>query len=175
MESNFSALPSIVKEGRQIVNNVQHSSVLYLMKTIFTILLCVTTLILRISYPFTPKQLLLLEMFIIGVPSFILTFQPNAELIRGNFITQVLKKSIPSALLMFFNILIVLILNDHTSTLLPSDTTSLCTMLLTFIGYVNLVWLCWPLNPLRLLCITISAVLNVCALDGLGRLFCVTA
>lgn len=174
MESNFSALPSIVKEGRQIVNNVQHSSVLYLMKTLFTILLCVTTLIFKISYPFTPKQLLLVEMFIIGVPSFILTFQPNSELIRGNFIPQVLKKSIPCALLMFFNILTVVVLNDSTTALMPAEFTSLATMLLTFVGYVNLVWICWPLTKLRTLCVSLSAILIVVALSGLGKFFAVT-
>ncbi len=175
MESNFSALPSIVKEGRQIVNNVQHSSVLYLMKTLFTIMLCITTLVLRISYPFTPKQLLLLEMFVIGVPSFILTFQPNNELIRGNFIPQVLKKSIPCALLMYVNILIVLILNENTTTLLPEEYTSLCTLLLTFVGYINLVWICWPLNWLRIGCVTISAVLIISCLCGLGKFFSITS
>lgn len=174
MESNFSALPSIVKEGRQIVNNVQHSSVLYLMKTLFTIMLCVTTLVLRISYPFTPKQLLLLEMFIIGVPSFILTFQPNKELIRGNFIPQVLKKSIPCSLIMFINLLIVLILNESTSTLTPSEFTSLCTLLLTFVGYINLVWVCWPLNWLRAICVSIAAVLIVSCLSGLSKFFSIT-
>lgn len=174
MESNFSALPSIVKEGRQIVNNVQNSSVLYLMKTLFTIVLSVMTLMLRISYPFAPKQLLLLEMFVIGIPSFILTFQPNSDIIRGNFIPQVLKKSIPSALLMFFNIFIVMVLNDHTNTLLPSEYTSLSTMLLTFAGYINLCWLCRPLNPLRILCVTISATLIVAGLASLGRFFAVT-
>ncbi len=174
MESNFSALPSIVKEGRQIVNNVQHSSVLYLMKTLFTIMLCITTLILRISYPFTPKQLLLLEMFVIGLPSFILTFQPNDKLIRGDFIPQVLKKSIPCSLLMFINILIVLILNENTSTLSPTEYTSLCTLLLTFVGFVNLVWICWPLNWLRGICITISAILIISCLWGLGQFFSIT-
>ena len=152
MESNFSALPSIVKEGRQIVNNVQKSSVLYLMKTLFTIMLCITTLILRISYPFTPKQLLPLEMFVIGLPSFILTFQPNNDIIRGNFIPQVLKKSIPSALLMFINVLIVVILNENTTTLTPDEFASLSTLLVIFTGYINLVWTCWPLNWLRGIC-----------------------
>ncbi len=174
MESNFSALPTIVKEGRQIVNNVQHSSVLYLMKTLFTIMLCVTTLILRISYPFTPKQLLLLEMFVIGLPSFIMTFQPNNELIRGNFIPQVLKKSIPCAILMFVNILVILILNDTTSSLTTSEYTTLSTLLLTFTGYLNLVWVCYPLNWLRTICVSISLVLIISALTGLGRFFSVT-
>ena len=174
MESNFSALPSIVMEGRQVVNNVQNSSVLYLMKTLFTMMLCVTTLILGISYPFTPKQLLLLEMFVIGIPSFILTFQPNTELIRGNFIPQVLKKSIPCALLMFINLLIVIILKENTSTLTDNEYTSLCTLLLTFIGYVNLVWICWPLNWLRTICVTISAILIVSCLIGLKQFFAIT-
>ena len=174
MESNFSALPSIVREGRQIVNNVQHSSVLYLMKTIFTIMLCVTTLVLRISYPFTPKQLLLLEMFIIGVPSFILTFQPNNELIRGNFIPQVLKKTIPCALLMFINLLIVLILNENTSTLTQTEYATLTTLLLTFVSYINLLWVCWPLNWLRGACVAISATLIISCIVGLGKFFLIT-
>ncbi len=174
MESNFSALPAIVKEGRQIVNNVQHSSVLYLMKTLFTIMLCVTTLVLRISYPFTPKQLLLLEMFIIGLPSFILTFQPNNELIRGNFIPQVLKKSIPCALLLFVNILIVVVLNNNTTTLTEPEFNSLATLLLTCVGFINLVWVCWPLNLLRSACVTTSAVLIISVLAGMGRFFTVT-
>lgn len=174
MESNFSALPSVVKEGRQIVNNVQSSSVLYLMKTLFTIMLCVTTLILRISYPFTPKQLLLLEMFIIGVPSFILTFQPNNDIIRGNFFGQVMKKTIPSALIMFINLLIVIFLHENSAILTESEYSSLCTMLLTFIGYVNLVTICWPLNWLRMGCITISAVLIICALTGFGKFFSIS-
>lgn len=174
MESNFSALPSIVKEGRQIVNNVQNSSVLYLMKTLFTMLLCATTLILRISYPFTPKQLLLLEMFVIGLPSFILTFQPNNNLIRGNFIPQVLKKSIPCAMLMYINLLVVIILNANTSTLLPEEYTSLCTLLLTFVGYINLCWICWPFNWLRLSSVILSAVLIISCLCGLGAFFSIT-
>lgn len=174
MDSNFSALPAVVKEGRQVVNNVQSSSVLYLMKTLFSIMLCITTLILRISYPFTPKQLLLLEMFVIGLPSFMLTFQPNDQLIRGNFIPQVLKKSIPCSLLMFINILIVLIMNDKSSTLTPDEFTSLCTLLLTFVGYFNLVWTCWPLNWMRLTCIAISAILIIGCLCGLGRFFSIS-
>lgn len=175
MESNFSALPSIVKEGRQIVNNVQKSSVLYLMKTLFTIMLCITTLILRISYPFTPKQLLPLEMFVIGLPSFILTFQPNNDIIRGNFIPQVLKKSIPSALLMFINVLIVVILNENTTTLTPDEFASLSTLLVIFTGYINLVWTCWPLNWLRGICVVVSGVLIASVLIGLSSLFSINA
>lgn len=174
MESNFSALPSIVKEGRKIVNNVQNSSVLYLMKTLFTIMLCITTLILRISYPFTPKQMLLLEMFVIGLPSFMMTFQPNDELIRGNFIPQVLKKTIPCALLMFINILIVVILNENTTTLSESEYSTLCTLLMTAVGFINLVSICIPLNWYRTIVVVLPAVLIVSAIIGLGKFFMIT-
>lgn len=174
MESNFSALPSIVKEGRKIVNNVQNSSVLYLMKTLFTIMLCITTLILRISYPFTPKQMLLLEMFVIGLPSFMMTFQPNDELIRGNFIPQVLKKTIPCALLMFVNILIVVILNENTTTLSESEYSTLCTLLMTVVGFINLVSICLPLNWYRTIVVALPAVLTISAIIGLGKFFMIT-
>lgn len=145
------------------------------MKTLFTIMLCATTLLLRISYPFTPKQMLILEMFVIGVPSFILTFQPNRALIRGNFIPQVLKKSIPCAMLMFINILIVVILHENTTTLSSGEFTSLCTILLTAIGFVNLVWVCWPLNWLRTICVTISAGLIACAITGFAKFFSISS
>ena len=174
LESNFSALPSVVEEGRQIVNNVQKSSVLYLMKTLFTIMLCITTLVLRMHYPFTPKQLLLLEMFVIGLPSFILTFQPNKDIIRGNFIPQVLKKSIPAAFVMFINVLIVVILNSSTSTLSPEEFSSLSTLLVICTGYINLVWTCMPLNKLKAVCVTLSAVLIISALASLSSFFEIT-
>ncbi len=174
MESNFSALPAIVKEGRKIVNNVQNSSVLYLMKTLFTIILCITTLILRISYPFTPSQMLLLEMFVIGLPSFMLTFQPNDKLIQGNFIPQVMKKTIPAAMLMFLNILIVMILHENTMTLSQTEYTTLCTLLLTLIGFVNLVFICCPLNWYRAFCCLLPAVLIISAVAGLGSFFKLT-
>lgn len=174
LESNFSALPSIVKEGRQIVNNVQKSSVLYLMKTLFTIMLCVTTLVLRISYPFTPRQLLLLEMFVIGLPSFILTFQPNNDIIRGNFIPQVLKKSIPCALILFINVLVVVLLNANTDTLSPDEFSSLSTLLVVLTGYINLVWTCWPLNKLRTICVVLSGVLILACLLSMSKFFSIT-
>ena len=172
MESNFSALPSVVEEGRKVVNNVQHSSVLYLMKTLFTMMLCLTTLVIGISYPFTPKQMLPLEMFVIGVPSFLLTFQPNKELIRGNFIPQVLKKSIPCAIVMFVNIFTVVMLNHNSFTLTEPEYVSLCTLLLTCIGFVNLVWICIPFNWFRFIAVGISAAALITVfVSGLGSFF----
>ena len=113
-------------------------------------------------------------MFVIGLPSFILTFQPNSDIIRGNFIPQVLKKSIPSALLLFINVLIVVLLNANSTVLTPDEFTTLSTLLVIFTGFINLVWTCWPLNLLRWICITLSFVLIVGCIWGMGMFFAIT-
>lgn len=175
LESNFSALPSIVEQGRKVVNNVQHSSVLYLMKTLFTMLLSITTLIIGVSYPFTPKQMLPLESFVIGLPSYVLALQPNKELIRGNFIPQVLKKSVPCALILFANIMSVVLLSNNAVTLSNTEYSSLCTILLSCIGFVNLFWICVPLNWYRWLAVGVSgACLITIYASGFGAFFTVT-
>ncbi len=162
LDSNFTSLPAIVKEGRQVVNNVQNSSVLYLMKTLFTLLMCLSTIVMVVPYPCVPRQMFLLEMFVIGLPSFILTFQPNTELIKGNFIPQVLKKSIPRALLMAAAVFVVIFLgSDHFSALTVGEYDTLITLAITFTGFLNLVWLCIPLTKLRAVTVTLSLFLLI--------------
>ena len=175
MESNFSALPAVVKEGRQVINNVQESSVLYLMKTLFTMILCVTTLILRVSYPFTPKQMLILEMFVIGLPSVLMTFQPNSAPIKGNFFGQVFKRTIPRSLLLFTNILTVILLYEGGITLNSEEYVTLCTMLLPAIGLVNLFSLCVPFSWFKAICCGISTACVVTAIFTMGKFFGITA
>ncbi len=173
LDSKFSSLPSVVKEGRQVVNNVQQSSTLFLMKTVFTILLSLITIIVRSPYPFSPKQLLLLEMLVIGLPSVVLAIQPNDKLITGDFITQVLKRALPNGLLMLFNILVVIILNSF-NLLTVLEYSTLSTLVLTGIGFVNLIYLCLPLNALKTACLTISAVLLSVGAFAMGSFFGVT-
>lgn len=94
LESNFSSLPSVVKEGRQVVNNVQNSSSLFLMKTFFAITLTIITLFIQEPYPFKPSMMLLIEAFVIGIPSFLLTFEPNTKSYSREFYTSSIKKVI---------------------------------------------------------------------------------
>ncbi len=148
LESNFSCLPHVVKEGRQVVNNVQNSSVLYLMKTLFTIMLCAITFVFKSSYPFSPRQLLPLEMFVIGLGSLILTFEPNDKIISGNFIPKVMKKTIPRSILMIVSVLAVLVLYNF-GVISSSESDTLYVLVLTFTGYVNLFFLCYPFTWLK--------------------------
>lgn len=173
LDSKFSSLPSVVKEGRQVINNVQQSSTLFLMKTIFTILLSLLAIITTSPYPFSPSQLLLLEMFVIGLPSVILAIQPNDKLITGNFTTQVLKKALPNGLLMFFNVLIVIALNEFIGWSTDEYSTA-STLVLLGTGFVNLFFLCLPFTKLKSVCVGVSGVLIIIASCFMGKFFGLT-
>ena len=176
LESNFSSLPSVVKEGRQVVNNVQNSSSLFLMKTFFAIALTLITLFLRIEYPFQPSMMMLLEAFVIGIPSFLLTFEPNTKPIKGNFIPQVMKRSLPRALLMLINVLIVVALYYQTTQVLStSEYTTLLILVMTYTGFINLCSLCFPATILKGFTAFISALCITVAIIALPKLFNITS
>lgn len=108
LDSNFSSMPSVVKEGRRVINNVERSASLFLVKTLFIILLAILTVVGFIgkfapdgdgTFPIaSTKQLLLLEFFGIGLPSFYLAIQSDFTKIKGHFLYNVLKKALPGAL-----------------------------------------------------------------------------
>ena len=179
LESNFSSLPSVVKEGRQVVNNVQNSSSLFLMKTFFAIILTIITLFIQQPYPFTPSMMLVLEAFVIGIPSFLLTFEPNTKAIKGNFIPQVMKRALPRALLMIINVLIVMVLyNSQTGQSLSmsyEEYKTLCCLILTYTGFLNLATLCFPLTLLKGFTLAISFVCITVAIIALPKLFSITS
>ncbi len=98
LDSDFSAVPMIVSEGRRVINNIERSAQLFLSKNIFSILLSVFCVVLSISYPLQPLQLSFLSALTIGIPGFFLALQPNEGLIRGRFITNVLYNAFPGGL-----------------------------------------------------------------------------
>lgn len=173
LKSNFSSLPNVVKEGRQVINNVQNSSSLFLMKTLFAITLTVITLFVQLAYPFTPKDMLLLESFVIGIPSFILTFEPNTKKIVGNFIPQVFKRAVPRALLMLLNVFIIMIIyyTQGDLLLLDAEYKTLCVLVLTYTGFLNLVTLCIPVTLVRGFAMGISFVGVTSLICAIPKLF----
>jgi len=98
MDSNFASMPSVVAEGRRVINNIERSASLYLVKNIFTFVLAFITLFFTLPYPYTPAQLSLVNALTIGVPSFILAMEPNENLVRGKFMRNVLFRALPTAL-----------------------------------------------------------------------------
>ena len=107
MDSNFSAMPSVVAEGRRVINNIQRTSTLFLVKTIFTVLLTLFCMIANEQYLYDSSQLLIIEFCIIGFPATVLSLLPNNEKVQGKFIANVLRTSLPGALaVLFINMLL---------------------------------------------------------------------
>ena len=152
MDNNFNSLPKVVYEGRRVVNNVQRSSSLFLMKTLFTMILSVIMLCLPYMdrYPFDLEHMIMLEVFVIGIPSFFLSIQPNAERIKGKFIKTVLKNSVPSAVLMILSVMAIEILKLTIGKGVSEDVyISMQVVALTFAGTFSLLKICLPLNVYR--------------------------
>lgn len=98
MDSDFSCLPQVVAEGRRVINNIQRSAALYLVKNIFSFLLALITLFVDMPYPLVPIQLSLISALTIGFPSFVLALEPNEERVRGRFMPNVLREAAPGGL-----------------------------------------------------------------------------
>lgn len=98
LDSNFASMPSVVDEGRRVINNIQRSASLYLVKNIFSFIISIFTIILVRPYPLTPAQISLVSYFLIGVPSFFLALEANHERVSGKFLRNVLFKAFPTAL-----------------------------------------------------------------------------
>ena len=169
LDSNFSSMPSIVAEGRRVVNNVTKSSSLFLMKTFFTIFLSILCLALAISYPFTPNAVILLEMFAIGLPSFFLALQPNKDPIRGNFLVNLITKSMPGALLLLLNFVLCYIFDITYSD--GSHYETMASICITFSGLILLLRVSRPLDSYRMTLFGAMFVLSLAALSIIPQSF----
>ncbi len=161
MDNNFNSMPKVVHEGRRVINNVQGSASLYLMKTFFTMMLSFIILwIPKVAiYPFTLKQMNILEIAVIGIPSFFLSLQPNDARIKGTFIKNVLFKSVPSALLMVISVGLVGLIKIFDTTASDETYSTIGILALTLAGAVNLFMICRPFNNYRRILFSIVAVI----------------
>ena len=111
-DSNFASMPKIVQEGRQSINNVQRSASLFLTKTIFSTILAIVFLFATRSYPFMPIQMGVINLVCIGIPSFLLALELNKERIKGSFLKNIIKKSLPTGLTVVLEIVMLTIFAD---------------------------------------------------------------
>ena len=148
LDSKIDNLPKILKEGRRSINNIERSSSLLLSKTIFTILLILACIYLNTEYFFIPIHLTLITTFTIGIPSFILALEPNTDLVKGNFLQKIFLTSVPSALTVVFNVVIIKLFELNFG--LSSELCSTLTVFLTATtGFIFLNNICKPYNLLR--------------------------
>lgn len=149
LESDFSCMPSVVLEGRRVVNNIQRSASLFLVKNIFSLLLSILSAVFMISYPLEPSQVSLISMFTIGIPGFFLALEPNKTRIKGHFMTNVLLKALPAGLTDVFAVG-ALVVCGHVFGLPSEDIATAATMLLAIVGFMILYKICQPMNSVRL-------------------------
>ena len=161
LNSDFATLPDVVREGRRCINNVRSSASLYLMKTMFVIMLSLFAVFTLSSYPLEPGQMIFIEMFVIGISSVLLALEPNNKRIEGTFLKSVLVRSAPSALVMFIPVLIIMILGMLDIGISSDVRDSVIMIVLTAVGYVNLISICTPFTKWRA---------GVCILVGAGIL-----
>ena len=149
LDSNFDAMPFVVNEGRRTINNIERSATLFLAKTIYSTALAILFLFISRPYPFEPIQLSLTSVFTIGIPSFILAIEPNKERISGNFVTNVISKSMPTAFTNVINIVLIMIIGNIFNLSL-NQTSTLAVILSAFVGFMLLYRISMPFNLIRL-------------------------
>jgi len=160
MDSNFANMPKVVSEGRRVINNIQKVSKLYLTKTLFTLFLSLLVITRGLMgyealYPLKPSHLLIMELLVIGIPSFFIALEYNNNRIEGNFLAKIVKDALPGAIVVLLNALIIYALayalgldvglgaGEHSgiSTLIGLTATALSFMVLFSVSK--------PLNPRR--------------------------
>lgn len=163
LDSNFGAMPAVVAEGRRVINNIERSASLFLVKNIFSFFLALISLAATLPYPISAAQLSLANIFTIGIPSFILALEPNESRVRGRFLRNVLYRALPAGLT---NVLLVLGATLFTYAFeIPLEALStIATLTIATVGLMMLFRICRPFNLLR------KVLWGFC---GLGIVFCV--
>lgn len=149
LDSDFSKMPSVVLEGRRVVNNVQRSASLFLVKNIFSLLLSILASVLLLSYPLEPTHISLISMFTIGIPGFLLALESNRNRIEGSFLKNVLRAALPAGLT---DAIIVgsLTVFKQVFNLPKADVATASTLILSFVGFMILRRISLPFNKYRL-------------------------
>jgi cation-transporting ATPase E len=161
LDDDFSNLPKVVKEGRQIVCNLEKASVLYLTKTLFTILLTISVLSLGKSYPFEPIHMFTIETFIVGIPTFFLALEPHTRMFRGKFFKNIMKHIVPGSILLLINVLAVYFFSDHFYEFTNVQISTISILAVTFAYWLILAFSSAPLNLLRKILIGVALISGI--------------
>ena len=149
LDSDFSHMPSIVDEGRRVVNNIQRSASLFLVKNIFSILLAILAILFSFTYPIQASQMSLISGFTIGIPGFLLALEKNRARIEGDFIETVIEQALPAALTNLISVLFLVVLGPFLA-LSQGEISTISIYLLALIGFTKVYQLSLPFNHVKL-------------------------
>jgi cation-transporting ATPase E len=157
LESDFSRMPQVLQEGRRVVNNIERSAGLFLIKNIFSFLMAIFSMIMVVDYPLEPEQVSMINAFTIGTPAFLLALENNKNLIKGKFISNVMFNALPAALTDFITIG-CLVMYCNMKGIDSSTISTLTTFVVSAIGFMVLVMISRPMNTFRTAVIAALAV-----------------
>jgi len=163
MDSNFSALPAVVSEGRRVINNIERVAALFLAKTCYSVLLSIFTGVLALAYPLRPIHLSILSWFTIGVPAFFLALEPNDQRVQEGFLRRVLGKAVPAGLVIALATEGVFALVQLDAAIDSDHARTVAVLVAGGVALMNLYRIARPLNTLRL-----ALVITMISLFGLA-------
>jgi len=171
VDNNFASMPKVVAEGRRVVNNIQSVASLFFMKTIYTIVLTLISLLLNFSYPYSTNSIILMESCIVGLGSILLAIQPNTNIIKGRFLQNVLKKAFPNSLVFIIVTSIVYVVDHFFISIGQSQLETIAALTYTVAVYFALINNCRPLNTYRVIVLILSATLTFAGIAFFGWFF----
>ena len=174
LESDFSKMPDVVAEGRKVVNNLERSGSLFIVKNIFSLIISVLFIFFGLSYPLKPAQISLISVFTIGLPAFFLSQMPNRELIRGRFIMNILLKALPAALT---DVLVVcaMVYFGNIFSVDPKDIATASTILMSMVGMMIVFQICKPMDVYKMWMWILCGVGLVCCMIFVSKMFDITS
>ncbi len=173
LENDFSRMTDVVMEGRQVVNNLERSGSLFLVKNLFSLLMAIFSICFNITYPLDPSQITLISTFTIGMPGFFLSQVPDHNRIEGRFLTNILLRALPAGLT---DALIVgaLVIFAQVFEVDSTDASTACTILLAIVGFMILFRISKPMNMYKWVIFGVSVFGLVFCAFALGDLFSIT-
>ncbi|MEI7546492.1 MAG: cation-translocating P-type ATPase, partial [Actinomycetota bacterium] len=170
MDSNFSALPAVVSEGRRVINNIERVASLFLAKTAYSVVLSILTGVFALAYPLRPIHLSILSWFTIGVPAFFLALEPNDQRVQNGFLRRVLGRSVPAGAVIAAATMAVFAIAQLDHRIDPDHARSVAVLVAGTVALMNLYRVACPLNRLRTtLVITMVSLFALAFLLPWGR------
>ena len=157
VNNDFACMPRVVAEGRRTINNIERSSSLYLVKTMYSMILSVFFMFSSLTYPFVPIQLTLIGALAIGFPSFVLALQPNNNIVRGNFTFNIIARAAPASLTISLCVIMSAMLRNIIN-IDQQEVTTIAVYTTALICLMLIVRLSIPFNALRIgmLCLSVA-------------------
>lgn len=149
LDSDFAAMPSIVNEGRRVINNISNAASMYLIKTTFSCLMTLGTIILGGTYPFEAMQLSIISGCAVGIPTFFMQFEPSFKAVKNDFMKRVFRNAIPAGVFITILCLVVTKIGNAISGDQPGLMQTICVLCIGWIYFFMLKRIYSPMTLYR--------------------------